>query len=497
MTLNRRIALGAAWMIGLRLIYRLIGIISMIILARLLVPEDFGLVAMATALMALVVLFSELSVDTALVQKTDVDASDLDSAWSLQVMLAVCQAAAMAALAQPIANFYDKPELRPVIYVLSLALLIQGFRNIGTVAFQRDMTFHKEFVLRCSQKLVSFTATVTIAILFRSHWALVTGILAGKTAETMLSYGMHPYRPRWSREKWGALFAFSKWLLLNNGLLFLAQKGPIFILGKLSNAQGVGAFTIAYEIAMLPHAELVAPINKAVLPGYSKMKQSRTQLQQGYIDVIGMITLIALPAALGLAATADVLIPLLLGQNWLATVPLVEVLALGAAVSTLQTNTGTVFLALGHPHILSRLVAIWVAVLVPSMITGGILAGPYGLACAIVLVTAAMLPVNVATVLYVLRLSPWRLLAAVIRPCLAGCLMYAILDLYLAPSITQALGAATVLSALTTVAGGAVVYSGLVGVLWLVAKGPAGAETHFGNFCRDRLLGRTARQAAE
>lgn len=474
-------------MIGLRFFDRMIGLISTIILARLLLPEDFGLVAMATALMAFVVMFSQLGVQTVLVQKTHIDNIDLDSAWSLQALIGILQAAVLAVLAVPLARFYDEPRLAELCYVLALAVFIQGFKNIGIVAFQREMTFDKEFILGSGQRLIAFAVTVTLAVIFQSYWALAIGILVSKTAQVVLSFAMHPYRPGWSRARWGALFHFSKWLLMNSGLLFLAHKGPIFILGRLSNAQGVGLFTLAYEIAMMPTVEMVAPINRAVFPGYARMKNDDGQFRQGFLDVAGMIAFITLPVALGIAAVAKVIIPIVLGQNWIETIPLVEALAISGALTCLLSNTGVAFIAIGRPVISTILNAAWVGLLLPAMVVGGILSGPYGISIAILAVTFIILPFNIGTLLYLEKIRIRDYIKHIARPVISSSGMFFVLQIWLVPYFQHQFGEADILLALVSILSGVVLYLTFILVLWTAFGRQSGAEQHALEFLAARV----------
>ena len=470
-------AKGATWMVGLRFFNRGIGLISTIILARLLVPEDFGLVAMATALMALVVMFSELGVDTVLVQKTEIDETDLNSAWSLQVLIGVLQALAMAALAIPIAQFYDEPRLEPVIYTLALAVLIQGFRNTGVVAFRREMTFDKEFILGGVKKLTAFAVTVTLAVMFRSYWALIAGIVASKAAEVALSYAMHPHRPRWTRERWSAIFRFSKWLLMNSGLQFLTKKGPIFVLGRAGGAHSAGIFNVAYEIAMLTTSEIIAPISRAIMPGYARMKDDLGRLGQGYLEVVGIIAVFAIPAGLGVAATADLLVPLALGDGWGSAVPVVRILGVAGAIMAILGNTSSVFLAVGRPELVTLVAVLDNVLLVPGMIFGAIQWGASGVALALLGTVIVMTPIHILLVTGLLGQPVGHVLSRLARPIAAAVLMVLALEYTVAPLLIERLEAGQAIAGIGCVLAGIVLYTVSVAILWAVFARGTNAET--------------------
>ena len=474
MSINRRMAKGASWMVGLRFFNRGVGFIGTLILARLLVPEDFGLVAMATVFFAFLVSISNFSVHILLVQKTEIDTADMDSAWSLQVVVGAVQSLVLLLLAAPVAKFYQEPRLVEIMLVLALIALLKGCKNIGVVMFQRNMDFSKDFLLMAAQKLVMFGVTLSAALILRTYWALILGMLSGAVVECGLSYVMHPHRPRWCRSRWREIIRFSRWILINNVLNFIANRGPDLILGRLIGARAVGLFSVGYEVAMLPSTELVAPINRAILPGYSRLRETEGGLQKGYLDVIGMITLLVLPAGIGIAATVDILVPLLLGDKWLATVPIIYYLAIAGAIGSSFANGGSVFLALGKPHITTIIHSIRISILVPGVFLGTNYGGVGGVAVAYLGVIAIMTVITLTLVLRLLKLPVWRYLGTVYRPVLAAGTMYSVITLLIHPYIGDY---PLWLSALICIGGGVLVYISVVLGLWMVAGSAMGAES--------------------
>ena len=174
-------AAGAAWVIIFRLTDRGIGLVSTLILARLLVPADFGLVAMSMSILALVEILSTFSFDIALIQNAKSERRHYDTAWTLNVLLGLANATALLALAIPVSIFYSEPRVIAVMCIIALNCSIQGFGNIGVVAFQKDLDLQKEFRLGVTKKLVAFCVTVTVAYLLRSYWALLAGMIASST----------------------------------------------------------------------------------------------------------------------------------------------------------------------------------------------------------------------------------------------------------------------------------------------------------------------------
>jgi len=476
MSINRQMAKGAAWTVGLRLFHRGIGFVSTLILARILLPADFGLVAMATVLMAFLSAVSDFSVHVPLIQKQHLDREDMDGAWSLQVVVGLAQAAVLLSLAVPAASFYQEPRVTSVIYALAAIAVLRGFRNIGIVMFQRELKFHREFLLMASQRVVTFVVTLTLALVLRSYWALVAGILAGALAEVALSYAMHPFRPRPSRDRWRALFSFSKWLILNNILNFLGHRGPELVLGRMLGPRAVGLFAVGFEVGTLPTKELVGPINRAALPGYARLREAEGGLRRGYLDVLGLIALVAIPASVGLAATANILIPLLLGDNWLDAIPVVHYLALAGTVGVLMTNNGAVYMALGRPQLVTFLLLGRLSLLVPGILVGAAWGGVTGVAIAYAIVEGLMILPHLLVLSRVLEMPLAAYGAVIYRPVVAAALMYGVLSVWVLPWLGAGQRPVGLVTAAVAVSAGALLYVMGVLVLWWIKGRPAGAE---------------------
>jgi lipopolysaccharide exporter len=426
--LGLQMAKGAAWMIALRFALRGIGLVSMIVLARLLVPADFGLVAIATALAGALAAVSEFSFQVALIQNQAADRRHYDTAWTLGILRGLVLAGALTAAASPLADLFSDPRLESVLLMLALGVLLTSLENIAVVDFRRDLQFHREFVFRTVPKIASFVVAIPIAINLRDYWSLVFGILIGQLAGVLLSYAMCTYRPRLSLSVWRQLIHFSKWLLLNNVLQFTYHQGDTFVIGRLVGAQSLGLFRMAYEIASLPTTEMVAPIRAAILPGYARLASDQEKLRASFAATFGSIVMVAAPVAVGIGLTADSVVLLVLGEKWLEAIPLLEVLCIAGAINVCTANTWPVFIAVGRPWINTALTALGIIVLIPLLLWSVPQAGTIGAAWALVTVAAVVLAANLVVTLRLLSVSSgklvaqtWRALAAVLA--MAGAML--------------------------------------------------------------------------
>lgn len=473
---SRKMAKGAAWMVFFKLLERSLGLISTVILARLLVPADFGLMAMAMSIAAVLELLGAFGFDTAIIQNQQAERRHYDTAWTFEVLFGLASAVALVLLAVPGADFYHEPRLEAVMYVLALGAFVQGLQNIGIVAFRKEMQFNKEFKFLLSKKLVSFLVTVPLAVVLQSYWALLAGIITGKLVGLVLSYAWHPYRPRLSFAAGPELFHFSKWLLLNNILFFLRHRSADFIVGRIAGTGALGLYTIAYEISNLPTTELVAPINRAVFPGYAKQSADPEALRQGYLNVTSLIWLFALPAAVGIAVTADLLVPVVLGTKWTDASPLIAILALYGAVTAMQGSTGYVYIALGKPRITTLLSGFYLAVLIPALIWLTMRVGLQGTCWAYLGTALLILPINYVVLIRTLRMQVSRLFAVIWRPVLASAVMFLSVKFYILSLPISSEILTQIIQLFIAVALGVLCYGVALFGLWVASSRPHGAE---------------------
>lgn len=461
-------------MLAVNIFRRSIGVISTVILARLLPPADFGLVAMASVLLVMVQAITEFGFDVALIQKQNTDRSHYDTAWTFKVIFGVSSAALLVALAWPMADFYSEPRITPVILALSIGVFLRGFENIGIVNFRKEFNFNREFQFFSSIKFAAFAVTIISALILRNYWALVFGTVTSRIMGLMLSYAMHDYRPRFSIAARRELFSFSIWLFLNNILLFIRTRGADFIVGRILGPKSLGLFTIGSEIASLPTTELIAPINRAIFPGYSRISDNLARLREAFLNVFSVIAIVAIPAATGIAAISKTAIPVLLGSKWLEAIPLVHTLAFVGLLTSLHSNTGVAYIALGKPRIHVMLQTISALILLPAAVILAQRVGIVGVAYAYLLANGTTFVINIFIAVKLIDIPPRRALASVIRPAIAAVMMYGVVDRMQDLLLGQVpLGINMLVSIFT----GGVLFTAIVLTLWLLAGRPKGAET--------------------
>jgi lipopolysaccharide exporter len=424
MYIRHRMLRGAFWTVLYRMVARSLGIVSTFVLARLLMPADFGIVAMATSLYGLLQVMAYFGLDIALLRDKETKPDHYNCVWTLNVLTGFLIGALMLALAVPAAQFYRDPRAATVIAWLSAAPVLTGFENIGIVNFSKDLRFDRDFKFLFAKRILRFTLTLAFALSLRSYWALVIGILVGRASGVAFSYLMQPFRPRFSLTGLGDLMHFSKWLMLHNALTFARERSSNFVVGRLAGAGALGLFSVAAEISDLPGEDLVGPINRAAMPGYMKLAHDLPALRREYLSVMALVALVAVPAVAGTALCAPFIVLLFLGQKWAPAADLIEILAFYGITRVIQTNAYAAYLALGKAQYSAAMSSIYVSVLIVLLIVLTRLYGLEGAAWAYVISSGIGVPLDFFLMTRFMGVRPMGYVSSLWRPLFSAALMY-------------------------------------------------------------------------
>ena len=317
--LSHRVAKGGFWVFALRITKQIFYIIRLIILARILAPADFGLLGIAMLTMMTLETFSQTGFQAALIQKKEDINAYLNSAWTVGILRGFILFIILYFIAPYVAAFFNSPQAKPIIQVIGFAILINAFTNIGVVYFQKELEFKKQFIYQFSGTLADFVIAVSAALLLRSVWALVFGLLAGNAARLVVSYFIHPYKPHISFDivKLKELFGFGKWVLGSSILIFLITQGDDIFVGKLLGTTMLGFYQLAYKISNTPATEITHVISGVTFPAYSKLQDDIPRLREAYLKVLQLTAFLSFPLAGLIFVLAPDFTKIFLGEKWL------------------------------------------------------------------------------------------------------------------------------------------------------------------------------------
>ncbi len=470
-SLGSRLMSGSVWMIAMRWGMRLLGLASTAILARLLTPEDFGLVAMATIAVGFIEVFSQLGVELALIRHPNPQRRHYDTAWTFNLLIGVILGALMVLVAPLAADFFEEPRVEQVLWVLAAAPLVKGAVNIGIVDFRRDLKFAKDFQYNFITRLAAFFTTVTLALVFRNYWALVIGTMAHGVYGLIVSYIIHPYRPRLCLQESRSLLPSSFWVVVKSMGDFVIAKLDQVIVVRSLGTEAIGIYYLSAEISRIATFSTILPIGRALHPGYVKLMDDPERLASAYLKVFAFVVMVAASIGLGLSAVSPDFIYVVLGSQWTSVVPVIEILAVSQAALAISISVSPLLQAAGNFRGWALMIWMIAFVLVCSLFIGLAYGGLMAIAWAHLGGSCVVMLLTVLVSANLLSTSYWRVLRVMIRPLLASAIMYAAvkylhLDTLDLPAVTLILDMAV----------GAVAFVvGLLG-LWFLTGRPDGME---------------------
>jgi O-antigen/teichoic acid export membrane protein len=338
------------------------------------------------------------------------------------------------------------------------------------------MTFGADFRFLVAKRIAGFAITILAAWLLRSYWALVIGTLAGRAFGVVLSYFIHPMRPRLSLAKMREIFGISQWLMVRGIGNFVETNLHRFVVGGREPAAIMGAYSLADDIAKLPTATLLTPLNRVLFPAFVAAKNDLAELKRMFLLAQGVQALIGIPSAIGLTLVAREAVLVLLGERWIAAVPFVQLLSPVALIASITAAGAHVLLTLGHVRTLAYLLWIRIALFA----TAAYLVLPGASALDIAWLRGGFAAVTLAGFVgwarrYIPQLSAMEFARSVIRPLLAAAIMAgAVLSLH----ALDTTGMRTVTLLLVKIGVGALAYPLSVLLLWQLAGRPPGAESY-------------------
>lgn len=328
---SSKVMASAFWMIASQWLSRSLGILSTLILARLLMPEDYGVVAIVTLVIGFIETALNTGADTYLIRKPDVTRIHYDTAWTMKLLVYLFIGITLYCSAGYIATFLNDNRLYDVFRIISFAIAFAGFQNIGLIALQKSLEFRIVFYHSFLQKLIGFAVTVYLAYQLRNYWAMLYGMIAIRISDVLLSYILSKYRPRLCLKGFYEQWSFIKWLFIRYNTSYIRIKADQMIISKLMGPGAIGLYNMANELANMPASELIYPITSPIFSGYSKLLDNPERLTAAFISVVSLVSIVILPMSAGFYVLSDQLIPVLLGKNWLGVIPILK-LSLGFSV---------------------------------------------------------------------------------------------------------------------------------------------------------------------
>lgn len=366
-----------------------VNLLRSVVLARLLTPEVFGLMALAGVAIRTIETFTRPGIAQALIARRGQFEEVSDTAFTMLVGRGVVLAIALAVAAPCVAAFFEAEELKPLLQVLSLVLVIGSFVSINTISRQRELEFRRLTYLSQATTLAGTVVTIAVAYWLRSVWALVIGQIATVSINVALSYWLVGGRPRFGFDRRVArgLLAYGKFITGSSIVLYIASEADSTAIGKLLGPAQLGYYAMAMSLATMVTSNLSKAASSVMMPAYSELQSNPAALRNAYLRTLSLVMFIVMPATAGLVAVARPLVELVLGEVWIEAVLPLQILAIFGLVRSLAALAGYLFEGMGLPRIAFKLGLLRLAVLLPLLLP---MIDMFGLAGAAAAVTAGI-----------------------------------------------------------------------------------------------------------
>jgi len=357
---------SGAWMGAMNVFSRGLQIILVIILANLLEPADFGLLGIALLVLSALQKFSELGLDSAVIQDASENVDEyMNTMWVLQLVRGGVLAGILILGAPLVGSVFGEPRATGIVRAIAVAPILVAAKNPGVVYFKKKLNFHREFAYQMSGSLTRFLVTIAWALVSPTVWALVAGLLASRAVRFVFSFIAHEYQPRLSFDLDLAreLIQYGKWLTANSILFFLYSEGDDAVVGWLLSATALGFYQTAYRLSNAPATEITQVINSVTFSAFSTLQEDSAAMREAYYKTLQLAAFVTFPAAFGIAGVADVFVKTFMGDQWVAMVPVMQILAVYGLLRSLGKTMGPVFKTLNRPDYITKMSALRVFLL--------------------------------------------------------------------------------------------------------------------------------------
>ncbi|TXN22044.1 oligosaccharide flippase family protein [Methylobacterium sp. WL119] len=377
MVLNRTVT-SSFLVVGGRFTSRLIDLFALLILTRLLIPADFGKIAIALSLVSLIDASLEFPINQALLSVTDATREHYNTAFTLSAFRGLVLFAIANSVAYPYSLFYAQPQIQLIVLALSFASFIRTLTNPALAFYQRYSIFWRDVGVEFTGKIVYLISTLIFAYYLRNYWALVIGTTAASFVYVFMSYLLAPFEPKISFKE--SIF-FRSYI----GSIAFAQVISTFnwqfekmLLGKFYDNTKLGIYSTSNDIAQMPLIAVLNPLSRPLLAAFAREKSDKQKLSIIYLNSSSVILMVALPILIGICLIADNIINSMFDPNWLEAIPLLQLLALSMLPGPFAMAVVPLSLAYGRSKTFLMRSLIEFSTKVPLMVLGVYYYGFYG-----------------------------------------------------------------------------------------------------------------------
>jgi O-antigen/teichoic acid export membrane protein len=379
MSLKRQVGSAIIW-VGMSVIFtRFLSFATKLVLARLLIPGDFGLRALANPAINLLMMFQELGFTSALIyRQTDIEESADTAFWTVVASSLVLYVVGFLS-APLVANFFGEPQLVSVMRVLALTMLLSSSAQVPVTLLIKELSFKRKVIPDLAAGVLGNGLSIVLALMGYGVWSLVYGQVAVSLIAAALIWFVTPWRPklRFSKERAKELFAYGKHIIGSQTLVFAITNIDNVFVGKFLATTTLGFYDLAYTVANMPATQITRLVNQVMFPTFSKVQNDLSMFRNVYFRALKYVSLLSVPIAVTTIAFADNFVTQAYGREWSRAIVPMQLLGVYGLVRSIAANMGNVFKAGGKPKWLTY-IATWrlgmmLVFLYPAIKWGGII----------------------------------------------------------------------------------------------------------------------------
>ncbi len=320
--LRHRILRAGGWAGTGFVLDKVIAAIQLMVVARLLTPADFGVMAASATIVLAFLTISELGLESALIAKTEVNHKDLSVAWTIAIVRAIMMATSLWFAADAIGEAMQMPQLASLLRVHAWLLVLQGFQSPVLAVVLKNLNLRLRVIMDLIRRVIETTVIVALAFWLRNVWALLLGQMIGMGVGSLLSFWVAPFRPRFSlyRPAWAYFLRYGKHLNVTTLCIFGVMSGGELVIGRILGQEALGLYQIALAIPLLLGVRATVLIHQISMPTYALLQRDRLGVIRVFELQMSLVGLIFIPLAVGVAVLAPVIVPLAFGPQWIAAV---------------------------------------------------------------------------------------------------------------------------------------------------------------------------------
>ena len=346
MQLRKKAVRSVQWIGLAQVIRQIVQFAALAILAGLLVPDDFGLLAMAVVVTGFMDMFKDLGTRVAIIQRKDPSNSFLSSIFWVNVCVGIAACLLLLIAAKAVSLFYDEPRLTAILQVLSIGFLLSAPGISAKAYLEKNMSFGAVGLIETVSAIIGAGIAIVMAIFGYGVWSLVAQAIAIAAINTLLCWYYSDWRPSWQfnwseiRNILGFSLNYTAFTITN----YLARNADYLLVGKFLGKESLGYYTLAYRIIIYPLYNISGLLNRVLFPVLSQVQDDNTLVTSGYLRVVSSVAMITFPLMLGVMALADPFVHVVLGDQWLPVIPLLVILAPVGMMLSIVSTVGPIYL---------------------------------------------------------------------------------------------------------------------------------------------------------